>query len=120
VFAVNDSTTAGSMPQGVADYFVEAGAMIPCADDAINDAWYLQRALGMEGLPPASESLISTYYNIDTGIAPLVDGDVGGGYIHASLTTNDPSQVAPAPAAGPTVETPVEAPPVEAPAPEGG
>ena len=101
MFAVNDSGTRGTIPQGAADYFIEQGAMIPCADDAVSDAWYVQRALGMTGLPAAEDSLTGYYHNVDYGASPMVDGDVGGGLIHASLVTNDPTVEAPSPAPGP-------------------
>lgn len=103
VFVVDGSGAAGTIDPTSADYLVAHGAMIPVEDEAVHDAWFRGRAENPDGVPAPEESRVGTHFDRAYGNAPMIDGDVGGGYIHVSVTTADPNVPQSGPVPGPSL-----------------
>lgn len=87
VLTVGKASGAKTITQDIADYLIEHDVVRPCDNDATYDPWFLAREAGEE-TPDASELTAPTgHYDSVYADQPLVDGDVGGGFIHASVTT---------------------------------
>lgn len=87
VLAIGKSLGPGIVTQDIADYLTEHDVVVPCDDGATYDPWFQARAAGEEA-PDASELEVPrSHYDTNYGAQPLIDGDVGGGFIHASQTT---------------------------------
>ena len=87
VLTVNETGAPGTIGQQAADYFIAHGAMIDAPDGAVHDAWWQARTDDPtdDGVPAPEESRVGTHFDTVGARSTLVDGDVGGGFIHVSL-----------------------------------